>query len=222
MILNICLLLIGRCAKMTKKRIIKVDKDEALINPYSFKQKYEWSKMDARDWFFSFGRFDNGEILANEKYRELNLIIIRYIGRWNNLKGQISGRDANMNITLSHYGNPLHWDFLQRLFNIDERKYPDIQDREEMVGCVYAADETNMTLIASTYKYWNVALIKIWGHNANVIYDNDIGEKETYVLDPWLTQRPDVYKWDDWPFETKNKYTIIHEHKRISRSTSVK
>lgn len=123
---------------------------------------------------------------------------------------------------MSHYGIPWHWDNLRRILNIDEGKYPDLQKREKMVGCAYAADETNLALIDTTYRYWNIALIKIWGHHANVVYDKKIGQKETYVLDPWLTQRPDVYTWNDWPFQTKNKFVIESEHSKTSRLMNTK
>jgi hypothetical protein len=200
---------------MKKKETNKTCKVDIMINPYSSKQDYEWNNMDAKDWFFSFGRFDNVEILANDKYKELNLIIIKYIGRWNKLSGQISGRDANLNISLSYAAHPQQWHCVQRLLFNDVNRYPDLQEQEKLIGCAYAADETYSAIIDKTYKYWNAALIKISGHYACAVYDNEIAQKETYVLDPWLTQRPDIYTWEDWPFKTKNGYNIVFETKKM-------
>lgn len=206
---------------MGKKETSKYNCDlikEMLLNPYTFKSGYEWNGVEAEEWRFC-DKYYTVDSIIEDKYLELTRIIVKYVWRWNHLPGQISGKLANWNVFLSHYGIPWHWDNLRRILNIDESKYPDLQKREEMVGCAYATEETYLALIDTAYKYWNIALIEIWGHQANVVYDNEIGQKETYVLDPWPTQRPDVYKWNDWTFYSKDKCRVEYEHKKTTRIT---
>ncbi len=84
-----------------------------------------------------------------------------------------------------------------------------IETKEIAVGCLDAADDTYFLLTQKMHKYWNIARIRVKVHSAVVVYEDTVGGKNTYVLDAWSTQIPEVYTWNEWPFCRLNRFVKV-------------
>lgn len=186
-----------------------------------WKSEINWNKSGNADIECQYKNVsDQRSDHQTEKHREFMRIEFYYKQCWSSLEGPISGVEANFIIAIDR---SLGY-FVRRLEKLSElldltRPNPEsqktLEDRGILTGCEDAAETTYTNIIAGIMpRYWKVALIRITGHSAVVVYDDEIGKGETYVFDPWKTQTPEVYTWESWPFNEflKSRYSVIKKY----------
>jgi hypothetical protein len=211
-----------------------MDKSEKK-KPYSFKGNYKWDNMDMKevgkrsffdDFIAKSGQNQtpdirdiqyslNGSDYMDEKYRELYDIINIFKGRWPYLQGPAEGKSADIAITIDRILRIKWFRSIDRELRPNNDIKSPLEERETAIGCLDAADETYSAVTNKMYKYWNIAWIRIFGHSAVAVYDDIFGEKNTYVLDTWKTQTPEVYAWQEWPFN--RLYKSLANIKRLQK-----
>lgn len=78
---------------------------------------------------------------------------------------------------------------------------------KKCIGCLECQEQTyrQLTTGVGTIKYWDIIHVTIPLHHAVAVVEKGKRITDGYFFDPWPTQNPVVYTFDNWPFSSSGQ-----------------